>query len=136
MYNRIPTKFLDISRKRNNFLLVLGCLLLFLNLATWATWHLWLAWLGISSPVQLGIRGGRLQLGIAYSGQLGTTFGRLGLVLVQLDLSSCLACLPPLCCVGGHTGMLGIWSGRLGHWPGISLVQVGQFQLLSSLLWW
>ena len=136
MYNRIPTKFLDISRKRNNFLLVLGCLLLFLNLATWATWHLWLAWLGISSPVRLGIGGGRLQLGTAYSGQLGTTFGRLGLVVVQLGLSSCLACLLPLCCVGGHPGMLGIWSGRLGHWPGISFVQVGQFQLLSSLVWW
>ena len=81
--------------------------------------------------------GGRLHLGIACSGQLGTIFGRLGLGVVQLGLASFPACLLPLCCVGGHPGLPGIWSGQLGHWPGISFVQVGQFQLLGSLVrWW
>jgi hypothetical protein len=77
-----------------------------------------------------------LQPGAACSGQLDATFGQLGLAFVQLGIASRLACLLPLCCVGGHPGMPCIWSGRLGHWPGISFVQVGQFQLLSSLVWW
>ena len=108
----------------DNSLLGLGCLLNSILNSTWAAWHLWLSWLG--TPVQLGIVGGRL-LGIACSGQLGTTLGRLGLDVVQLGLSLLLACLLPLRCVGGHLGMPGIWSGQLGQWPGISLVQVGQF---------
>ena len=55
---------------------------------------------------------------------------------VQLDLSLLLACLLPLCCVGGHPGLPGIQSGQLGQWPGISFVQVGHFQVVRPLVWW
>ena len=77
--------------------------------------------------------GGRL-LGVA---QLGNTLVQLGLGAVQLGFSLHLARLLPLRCVGGHPGLPGIWSGQLGPWPGISLVQLGQFWFQSSLVrWW
>jgi hypothetical protein len=68
--------------------------------------------LGTQLGILLGIHGGRLRLGIAWSRQLGTTFGQLG----------------------GWSGRLGISSGQLGHIPGISVVQVGQFQFLRPLV--
>ena len=100
-------------------------------------------WLG----TRLGILGGRLRLGIAWSRQLGTTIGQLGGWSGQLGISS-----GQLGHVSGisvvHVVQLGVWSGRLGissgqlgqlgllgHVPGISVVQVGQFQFLRLLMY-
>jgi hypothetical protein len=96
--------------------------------------------LGTRLGILLGIHGGRLRLGIAWSRQLGTTFGQLGGWSGQLGISSGqLGHVSGISVVqvgqlGVWSGQLGISSGQLGHVSGISVVQVGQFQFLRLLV--
>ena len=91
--------------------------------------------------ILLGILGGRLQLGISWSCQLGTTIVQLGGRSGQLGISS--GQLGHVSGISGvHFVQLGVWSGRLGissgqlgHVSGISVVQVGQFQFLRLLMY-